>query len=52
MQDRHKARSEHARPIHRFTQRLTTLAVLIAAPVVAMAAGVSVKLDFSSPAIG
>ncbi|MEJ8809855.1 Ig-like domain-containing protein [Variovorax ureilyticus] len=50
MQDRHKARSEHARPIHRFTQRLTTLAVLIAAPVVAMAAGVSVKLDFSSPA--
>lgn len=50
MQARLKADSKRAFSTHgRFVVRHVALAVLIAAPVFALAAGVSVKLDFSSP---
>ena len=53
MQDRHKARAGRA-PLFRgrAAHRLAVLAALVAMPVFALAAGVSVKVDFSSPTTG
>jgi hypothetical protein len=53
MQDRHKAQAGRA-PLFRgrAAQRLAVLAALAAMPVFALAAGVSVKVDFSSPTTG